>query len=330
VNVFITVDTEVWPRHDGWRDDRLARDIARDIHGVTPEGEVGIGYQMDVLDAHGLKGVYFLESLFACAVGIEPLRAIVSQIQGRGHDVQLHIHTEWLNWVPEPVVPDRRGQNMKDFTEDQQALLIAKAAENLRAAGATELCAFRAGNYGANFDTLRALRRNGFRFDSSHNTCYLDAACGMRTDGLLLQPAVIEGVHEYPVSFFRDYPGHFRHAQLCAVSFPEMRAALLDAWRSGWRSFVIVSHGFEMLRRRKQTARPPLPDRVVIRRYEDLCKFLSDNSDTFQTATFRAEAAAAPAASAPAAAAAPARPLRSPVRHAIGRLFGQLSRRMAT
>jgi hypothetical protein len=56
------------------------------------------------------------------------------------------------------------------------------------------LCAFRAGSYGANFDTLRALARNGILYDSSHNTCYLGYTCEMRTPNLLLQPKKIDGV----------------------------------------------------------------------------------------------------------------------------------------
>jgi hypothetical protein len=322
LNVFFTVDTEAWPLHPDWRERRMADDIRRDIDGLTPAGEFGIGYQMKVLGDHGLKGVFFIESLFACAVGIEPLRRIVDAVKEAGHDVQLHIHTEWLKWMPEPILAGRTGRNMKDFTEEEQSLIVARAAENLRAAGARRVCAFRAGNYGADFDTLRALARNGISFDSSHNTCYLDSDCGMRTPGLLMQPTRINGVQEFPVSFFRDRPNHFRHAQLCAVSAREMRNALTDAWRHDWGSFVIVSHGFEMLRRRKQVMKPALPDRIVIRRFESLCRFLADNRHKFRTATF------ADIDPEQVAEMVPAEPLRSGARHAAWRFVEQFARRV--
>jgi hypothetical protein len=322
LNVFFTVDTEAWPLHADWREKRLADDIRRDVDGATSAGEFGIGYQMKTLSAHGLKGVFFIESLFACAVGIEPLKRIVDAVHGAGHDVQLHIHTEWLKWMPEPIIPGRTGRNMKDFSEEEQSVIVAKAADNLRAAGARRLCAFRAGNYGADFQTLRALARNGITIDSSHNTCYLDSDCGMRTPGLLLQPTRINGVHEFPVSFFRDRPNHFRHAQLCAVSAREMRNALMDAWRHNWNSFVIVSHGFEMLRRRKQTEKPALPDRIVIRRFESLCRFLSDNQDKFRTTTFDSVDPDQVLDSAP------SEPLRSASRHTAWRFVEQFARRV--
>jgi hypothetical protein len=322
LNVFITIDTEAWPRRVDWRATRLARDLESEIYGVTAEGEYGIGYQMDMLNAHGLKGVFLVEGLFASAVGIEPLRKMVQLIQGKGHDVQLHIHSEWLEWIEPSILPGRRGQNLKDFTEDEQTLLIGTAARNLREAGAEDLCAFRAGNYGANFDTLRALARNEIRFDTSHNTCYLASDCGMRTLDPLLQPRRILGVWEFPIAYFGDWPGHIRHAQLCACSASEMENALLSAWRNKWYAFVLVSHSFELLKGRKQIHRPLLPDCIVIRRFERLCRFLANNSDRFRTRTFAdLDGTEIPVEQT-------VGPLRNKVHLVAGRMVEQLARRV--
>lgn len=320
MNVYITVDTEVWPRFEDWRSAGLGRDLARDIDGVTESGSFGVPFQTRVMSENGLVGVFFIEALFACAVGIEPLRRIVSAVQDSGHEAQLHLHTEWLSWIDPSPLPGRTGQHCRHFTEDEQAKLIALAADNLREAGAKDVCAFRAGNYGANIDTLRALARNGIRIDTSHNTCYLDSACGLRTGRPLLQPAWVEGVYEVPISFFEDAPGHYRHAQLCAVSASEMEDALLKAWTAGWSSFVIVSHGFELIRDRKQTARPPRPDWVVIERFERLCRFLRHNGDKFRTATF--------AGTATEDVPAPAAPLRGRLDRTAWRVMEQLVRRV--
>src|SRR5262249_14847079 len=143
---------------------------------------------MDVLERHQLKGVFFVEALSACKVGPEPLRKLVRDIQDRGHEVQLHLHTEWLDWITEPILPGRRGQNLKDFSEEEQVVLLRRGLENLRASGASYICAFRAGNYGANVDTLRGLHALGIPFDTSYNFTYLDKTCGMRLPDVLLQP----------------------------------------------------------------------------------------------------------------------------------------------
>jgi hypothetical protein len=65
-----------------------------------------------------------------------------------------------------------------------------------------------------------------------------------------------------------------------------MEGALLDAWGKKWYAFVLVSHSFELLKGRKQIDRPLLPDRIVNRRFERLCRFLGNNRDKFCTRGF--------------------------------------------
>jgi hypothetical protein len=178
---------------------------------------------MDVLDAHGLKAIFFVEALFACAVGLNRLREIVSMTRDRRHDIQLHIHTEWLSWMSEPILQGKFGQDTRDFGEDEKAILIGRALKNLRDAGASEVCAFRAGNYGINFETLRTLARLGIVYVSSYNYPFLGAACGLDTPKPFLQPRRIEGVYEFTITFYRDWPGHVRHLQLFVCSFHDRR-----------------------------------------------------------------------------------------------------------
>ena len=286
LSVFLTVDTEVWPFTPNWRDSLLSREVEQDIYGVTSDGEFGLTFQIDLLNEYGLKAVYFVESLFASAIGLEPLSKIVRVIQDRGQEVQLHLHTEWLDKLAKPILPGKIGRHLKNFSRDEQTLLIAEAARNLEACGAHKLCAFRAGNYGANFDTLHALARNGIGFDTSHNTCYLNSTCSMPTPEPLLQPKEILGVYEFPISFFCDYPGHYRHAQLCACSSGELENSMLQAWNKGWHSYVLVLHSFELVKRRGAPGKRALPDRLIIKRFRRLCRFLADNRDKFRTAVF--------------------------------------------
>lgn len=322
MNVFITVDTECWPRHPNWRETALREDARRELYGETSQGEFGVGYQMQVLNSYGLKAVFFVEALFACAAGLTRLRELVDLIQSNGHEVQLHIHPEWLAWIESSPLPGRTGQNMKEFSAEEQAVLIGAALENLRSAGARDVCAFRAGNYGADLNTLKALARHGIAHDTSYNACYLNSDCGMQTAEILRQPTQLEGVYEFPISCFSDWPGHWRHAQLCACSSGEMQSALTAAWRAGWKSFVIVSHSFELISRRKQPGVPPVPDWIVIRRFQRLCRFLAGHRDRFRTSGF-AELTAAGFAAPNAVA-----PLRSGVHRTAYRVGEQLTRRL--
>lgn len=282
LNVFFTIDTEITPCSPNWRKLGLAREIDRYVYGITSEGEYGLRYQMKLLNEYGLRAVVFVESLFASAAGLEPLRQIVEMIQAAGHEIQLHLHTEWLERMTDPILPGRVGKNLKEFSAEEQATLIARGLENLRACGVTDICAFRAGNYGANRDTFSALSRNGLAYDSSQNVSRPDSL----PLELIHQPRQFDGIYEFPISFFSDWPGHYRPVQLCACSSRELEQALLGAWEGGWYSFVLVSHSFELVKNLRPCSRPLLPNQIVIQRFERLCRFLADHPDKFRTATF--------------------------------------------
>ena len=66
---------------------------------------------------------------------------------------------------------------MADFSLDDQKRLLAVGRDLLTDAGAPPPTAFRAGNYGANDDTLRALATLGFTWDSSFNPAQLGGDC---------------------------------------------------------------------------------------------------------------------------------------------------------
>jgi len=284
--VFLTVDTEIWPFTENWRETGLKDETARYIDGVTASGSFGLPYQLERLSRHGLRGVFFVEALFACELGLEPLRRIVTMIREGGHDVELHLHPEWLARMTRPVLPGRTGRNMHEFDEGEQSALIAAGVENLRACGVDTISAFRAGNFGANHDTLRALRQNRIPYDSSYNLAYLSRTCRLRTPSPMLQVSPLEGIHEFPVTSFEDYPGHARPVQLCAISSREAEHVFEEAWRRGWHSVVWVSHSFELLKRRIRPGAPALTDRVAIARFDRLCHFLASNRERFRTAGF--------------------------------------------
>jgi hypothetical protein len=323
VDVYITIDTEVWPRNSKWTESDLAADLEQDVYGRFENGEVGILYQMDVLESFGLRAVFFVESLFASAAGPEDLSRLVDVIQKRGHEVQLHVHSEWLQLGAGSVLPNKTGKNLKNFSLDDQTLLIETALRNLRKSGANDVCAFRAGNCGANFDTLRALARLAIPCDSSYNPFYLRSQCDLRTERLLVQPSILEGIHEFPIACFQDWPGHYRHAQIGACSAAEMQWALLGAHRGGWQSFVILSHSFELLKGR-HVHRGASPDVKVVQRFTQLCQFLGENRHRFRSAVFSERHSWPKAAARP-----ETMPLRSNMARTGWRYVEQLSRKLS-
>jgi hypothetical protein len=288
LKVFLTVDTEAYPLTPDWRETRLRADLDRDVYGVTPDGEFGLRYQLAVLRKCNLRAVFFVEPLFASVpeVGPGPLREIVRLIVQDGHDVQLHPHPEWL-----PHIPDMKmnGGVISSYAPNVQRAIIERALANLRCALAevgvgdrNRVCAFRAGDFAADSATLGAAADCGLTYDSSYNVDY--GRLGTRE--LLVQPQMIGDVCEVPISFFEDWPGHFRPAQFGAASYGELSRALERAEGAGWSAFVIVSHSFELLKHRRASNRPLGLRKFVRSRFEMLCDYLDRNRGRFQTATF--------------------------------------------
>jgi len=322
LNVFLTIDTEVGPVSRMFDRAAVVEEMQRDIYGCTPNGEFGIRFIMDCCRTHGLKAVFFVDGLFGRLVGVEYLREVVGAIRQMGHDIQLHLHPEWLSRVPNAILPGKTGQRMKDFSENDQTLLIAEGLETLKSCGVDKVCAFRAGGFGANLATLRALARNGIAYDTSHNTCWLGVTCEIHTDVLLLQPRRLHGVFEFPITFFEDWPGHYRHVQIGACSAGELRHALRSAARSEWYSFVILAHSFELVNRPRRLGVTATPDWIAIRRFQSLCRFLAGRRDLFRTRTFaELDPQAIPTVAA-------ARPLRSNMVRTAHRCLEQAARRI--
>ena len=287
LKVLITIDTETHAITRGWKQDNLAADMKRDLYGQIDDHAVGLEYQLKTLSKHGLKVSFMVETLFAGVpeVGKQPLRDIVRAVTADGHDAQLHLHPEWIGYVPELDVP-QRSHMLSAYSLAEQTALIRYASLRLEQAGAPHPMAFRAGGFAANVDTLQALEACGIRYDSSYNRPYQGDSCSLPQPRFIGHLTDYNGVQELPVAVFQDFMGHFRPAQICACSADEMIHALISAEAAGWDFFVIVSHTFEMITRRRHPSKPPVIRWEVVERFERLCEFLASNADRFATVRF--------------------------------------------
>lgn len=292
MNVYLTFDIEVWC--NGWTDlDRaFPSSFERYVYGHSAHGDYALPKTLELLNQHGLQGVFFVEPLFATRFGQQYLDTIVGLIRDAGHDVQLHLHPEWTDEALEPLIPDcaTKRQHLSYYTLDEQTALIACGKKMLEAAGSGPISAFRSGSFAANPDTFEALRRNHILLDSSLNRCHAVSAPKLLRGHELDTVFDVAGVTTYPVTVFQDGFGNDRPAQVGACSFAELRAALVDAQHKGAQHFVVVSHNFEMLKPGSAQ-----PDWVVVRRFKQLCAFLGQHRDLFEVGSF-ASAQSVPAA----------------------------------
>ena len=281
--ILITTDVEIWP--ESW--DRIGSDdfqasFRKYIYGDTPRGSFGLPFQMQVLDDHGLSGVFMVESLFACGFGLDPLAEIIGLIQDRGHEVQMHAHAEWVDKFDPPILPDRHGHHFYQYNRADQLYLLTLAHNNLLKAGVSELQAFRAGSYGANNETLLSLGELGILFDSSYNRPYLNTTCQVFADSPIRQPRQMDSVWEIPVTYFQDGLGRLRPFQINGGSLAELIQVLEQAYAFEAETVVLVSHGFELLTPSKRRHDP-----FALRRFIGLARYLDQHRNRFITCGFK-------------------------------------------
>lgn len=281
MKVHLSFDVEVWC--NGWEalDERFPAAYERYVYGNSRHGQYALPKTLEILQRHGLRGVFFVEPLFAARFGEEYLRRIVALILEAGQDVQLHLHPEWTDEIRPALLDDvsAKRQHLIQYSFEEQRRLIAYGKQAIEAATGRQVTAFRAGSYACNADTYRALEAVGIAVDSSINEVAEVSGHGLpRLQGL---PARVGRVQSCPVTVFEDGFGRLRPAQVGACSLAEMRAALLDAHGKGLPNFVIVSHNFEMLK-------PGCSERdvVVAARFEALCEFLARHPEKFEVGSY--------------------------------------------
>jgi hypothetical protein len=295
LSVLITVDTEVWPVSEGWPHRPLgpSHDARREIdwyfHGGERRHGPGLAWQLATLRAAGLKASYFVDPLFSFALGLDPLREVVGMVEDAGQETCLHLHPEWLTDPRCPPLPAFRGPLLHAYAADDQRVLLDTGLRRLREAGASDITAFRAGSWGANRDTVRALASLGIVHDTSLNARFAASFPDLEpAQRERMQPFVLDGVVEVPVTGFVDRPPAGRRPlHVCAASFDEFRHVLDHAFDAGWTIVVVVMHSFEFVRVDRLPRASAPPQRLIARRFERLCSHLASQPDRFVTAHFR-------------------------------------------
>jgi len=288
--VFITIDTEyssglVRTGGEAERADNFARSIA--CLGGDSDGAddgAGVPHTLRVLEETGQSAVFFVDPMPALLWGVAAIEDVVGPILEAGQDVQLHLHTEWLSFAGtnHPLSSHRMGRNLFDFPFEEQLELIDYARAQLIAAGAPNPVAFRAGNYGANDETLSALGQLGIAYDTSHCPALAGSASRLSLGPEDRDPVDHCGVIEVPIASIKGLlSGAQRHGQITALSLAEMRAAILHAHETGRDSFTLVSHSFELFNRNTRVVK-----HLVRRRFDNLCAFLRDTPGV-STGTYR-------------------------------------------
>lgn len=259
-------------------------------------GILGAQRAMGMRTAHltspRLKATFFVETLHVGHFGDAPMGAVVERILAGGHDVQFHLHPQWLA-LRDPAWRDRAAppdDNCEGRSEAELCDMIGEGSATFRRWGAPAPVALRTGGLRTDRTVYRAMERMGLRLASNVGwglfepaEAELRVAAGRVWIGKVL---------EVPVATYRQVPfGPLRPLRLCTItstSRAEQRWLLDRAAREAASPFVILTHPFEFVRYFGKPG-PVATSRVNLARLEALCALL-ETDPRFRTVTF-AEAA---------------------------------------
>jgi len=289
INVFITVDTE----HSigGAFGDPKLKPVGNEKHILGKIGTkyYGIPLIMDIAEASNLTLTFFVEVLSTCYFGEEETKKVCEYIVNRGHDVQLHLHPNYLNFTLDNPLEKKYSDFIGTYPIEKQVELINEGIEILIQNGVPKPIAFRAGCFAANEETLRALKAVGVLIDSSYNKTYLGDTCLLDNKGIN-DLTYLNEIWEFPITNFVESiklrPKRFKPLDINGVSFQEMKYILNQAKEGGPHNITIIMHSFSFLKPYDFQYNKVKPRWHVIGRFENLCNFLKENQREFDVKTF--------------------------------------------
>jgi len=303
IKVFITIDVETSIGGAFAKPDKL-RPVGADkrIYGQIGNKEYGIPLIIEILNKHNLKATFFVEPFCSFYFGEKIVEEICNYILNHGHDVQLHLHPnyqifKYKDWQERAKKKELFPDIIAKYNLDEQINLIRQAKKILEKCGVKPI-AFRAGCFGANLDTLTALKENDFLIDSSYNLSFLGKTCFIHPSPLTSHPsrltylndlALINGIYELPITNYYDFKiGNFKRLRtldVCASSFYEMKKILRYGLKKGPKHITFILHSFSFIKKRDVQYKTAKPNFIVINRFKKLCEFLSRNKNLFKVIT---------------------------------------------
>lgn len=185
--ILITIDTEIGELGK-YRPDAFETFIEGKVGGK----EVGYKFIMEMLDKYNAKGEFFVDIYPYKQIGEDKFANLCENIVKRGHHVQLHTHPS--------MYFSRERIHMHQYSLKEQIEILELGKEKINDWIGKYPIAHRAGGYGINEDTLKALSQVGIPYDSSY--FYGNGNCKFQCD-VKNKPFRIGKVVEIPITLFK-------------------------------------------------------------------------------------------------------------------------------
>lgn len=288
--VYLTVDVEC-SMGGAWGEPALEPvPPARAVWGEIDGWQFGIPLITDILNRYNLSATFFIECFMEEQGYPGQTEKICEFLLERGHDVQLHIHPGYsLYQLHKQGKIHSKTDQMADLPPDEQRKLLQQGRDRLKSWTGRDPAAFRAGNMGAAEETLEQLSAVGIKIDSSYAFPFTGSQCrfspanpfnGSRWYGDVLEMA-FSGFYQPRI------PG-LRPAKVLdpmGISFEECRCGIRQITSTG-ADAVLILHCFSLFKVKNVQYDGIRPNRIITRRWEKLCRWLSEADEGFAVYTF--------------------------------------------
>lgn len=266
---FITVDVE-GPKGEGYDADNPINSF---IWCKNSNGTYGIDLIMDLCELYKTKGLFFIDIAEAWDYSETEISCVVKHVAERGHSVGVHIHPNHMF--------DEKRLFLYEYSRAEQFEMIKKCTELYTRILGTSPKYFRAGKYGANYDTLDILIELGYGYDFSE--FYGQKWCGIIPPLTKNSPCRYKSLIEIPVTVFNSLK-----------LFGKKRYDKLDLnMVEYWHNYVIrrinednnylislFLHSFSFIQWRKEPNNPPFDIREYKKIKRELDVILSSKNIT--------------------------------------------------
>lgn len=163
INSFLSFDVEALPER------AKEKPIDLLIWGKTPRGEFGINKICQILKEYQIKGNFFIDMSISVLYGDAVLKEIGEFILNQGHELHVHLHSEWLvrTWGIQGDFDGPPGLNQ--LNKQLNDSLIQWSFFKYEQVFEKKPIAFRSGGFYFNQYTIDAVSKAGFKCISNFN-----------------------------------------------------------------------------------------------------------------------------------------------------------------
>jgi len=258
--IIITVDTEA----SMYKGKPLP--LSKMVYGRIGGEFYGITKMMDIADKYGIKLTFFVSALEYLYYGDE-IKKVCNEIHKRGHDVQLHIHPAWKY----------KQKFLWEYDLNKQIEMIREGKEKIYEWIGEYPIAHRAGGFGANLNTIKALQKNNIPLDFSLFSHYRWCKLDFTYFNSIFE---VEGIVEVPSTVFSFLKflnkKIYRNLDINADSLRELIYVIKELEHKKIKVATLLMHSFSFLKVDKKREKF-LPDKKVIKKFEKFLNFLKKN-----------------------------------------------------